>query len=52
MIVSYIGRPLECTIAILAVLSGIPFYVFWIKVIHKNQDVRDIRKNILNYPFK
>jgi len=52
MIVSYIGRPVECTIAILAVLSGIPFYIFWIKVIHKNQDVREIRKNILNYPFK
>ncbi len=51
MIVSYIGRPLECTIAIIAVLLGIPFYLFWIKIIHKNKSVKEIRKSILNYPF-
>jgi APA family basic amino acid/polyamine antiporter len=51
MIVSYIGRPWECTIAILAILAGIPFYLFWVKVIHKNKTVKEIRKSILNYPF-
>ncbi|GIX42034.1 MAG: amino acid permease [Leptospiraceae bacterium] len=52
MIVSYIGRPLECTIAVIAILTGIPFYLFWVKVIHKNKSIREIRKSILNYPFQ
>lgn len=52
MMVSFIGRPLECTVAIIAILAGIPFYLFWIKVIHKNKTVREIRKSILNYPFE
>lgn len=51
MIVSYIGRPVECTIAVIAILLGIPFYLFWIKIIHKDKTVKEIRKSILNYPF-
>ncbi|MFN3604199.1 MAG: APC family permease [Leptonema sp. (in: bacteria)] len=52
MIVSFIGRPFECTIAIIAVLAGIPFYLFWIKIIHKDKSIREIHKSILNYPFE
>lgn len=52
IIVSYIGRPLECSIAILAIIAGIPFYLFWTRVIHKDKSVREIRKSILNYPFE
>ncbi len=32
MMVSFIGRPVECSIAILSVLSGIPFYLIWAKL--------------------
>ncbi len=51
MIISFLGRPIECLVAILSVLSGIPFYIFWIKVVHKEKSVREIRKSILNFPF-
>ncbi|MCS7204065.1 MAG: amino acid permease [Leptospiraceae bacterium] len=38
MVVSFIGRPFECSVAILAILMGIPFYLVWTKYVLKNKE--------------
>ena len=36
MVVAYINRPLESSVAVLTVIVGVPFYYFWLRIKYQN----------------